>query len=74
MSASRISPERGSALLGPRAKPTSAPTNQRIEAWPASRVSKSASSGCCRTTMAFLKPIFSKALFHSRMPAVMVAR
>ena len=74
MSASMISPVRGSLWLGPRAKPASAPLNQRIAAWRASSVSQSASSGCCLTTSAFLKPIFSKALFHSRMPASTEAR
>jgi hypothetical protein len=74
MSASRISPVRGSVWCGPMAKPTSAPTNQRIEPWPASMLSQSASSGCCRATMASLKPMRSKALFHSSTPAMMLGR
>ncbi len=37
-------------------------------------MSNSASSLCCLTTMAPLKPIFSKALFHSRMASVITAR
>jgi hypothetical protein len=46
---------------------------QRTEA-PPSSVSKSASSGCTLTSIAFLKPIRSNALFHSRMPAVIASR
>ncbi len=74
MSASRISPVRGSVCDGPIAKPTSAPRNQRTDAWRASSVSKSASSGCTLTTIAFVKPIRSNALFHSRMPSATVSR
>ena len=75
MSASRISPLRGSAWLGPiAAKLGDGLVIQRSEATPASRVSKSASSGCCFTTIASLKPMRSKALFHSSTPAVMLAR
>ena len=74
MLAARISPLRGSTWLGPIApKLGAALVIQRTEA-PLSRVSKSASSGCTLTSIASLKPIFSKALFHSRMPAVMVSR
>ncbi len=74
MSASRISPVRGSTCEGPIAKPTSSPVNQRTEAWRASIVSKSSCSVCCFTTIAFLKPILSKALFHSRMPSATLLR
>ena len=75
MSASRISPLRGSTWLGPMApKAGVLLVIQRTEATLASSVSKSASSGCTLTTIAFLKPIFSKALFHSRMPAVIASR
>ena len=75
MSASRISPLRGSTWLGPvAANAGDASASQRIEAWPKSSVSKSASSACTSTRIAFLKPIFSKALFHSSTPAVMAGR
>ena len=75
MSASRISPLRGSTWLGPMApKVGDALVIQRIEARPKSRVSKSASSGWTSTRIASLKPIRSNALFHSSTPAVMVAR
>ena len=75
MSASRISPLRGSTWLGPMAPNVGeALVIQRIEATPKSSVSKLASSGYTLTWIAFWKPIFSKALFHSRTPAVMVAR
>ena len=47
---------------------------QRIDARPKSSVSQSALSGCTSTCTAFLKPIFSKALFHSSTPAVIGAR
>jgi hypothetical protein len=39
-----------------------------------SSVLKSALSGCTCTTIAFRKPMRSKALFHSSTPAVMAAR
>jgi hypothetical protein len=67
MSASRISPLRGSTWLGPMApKPgrrssSSAPRRSRSPAC------RRASSGCCSRRWRCLKPIFSKALFHSRM-------
>ena len=47
---------------------------QRTDAAPTSSVSKSASSGCTLTTIASLKPMRSKALFHSRMPRVIASR
>ena len=75
MSASRISPLRGSTWLGPIApKVGDALVIQRIDARPKSSVSKSAFSGWTSTRIAFLKPIFSNALFHSRTPAVIAAR
>ena len=75
MSASRISPLRGSTWLGPIAPNTGeALVIQRIEARFRSRVSQSASSGWTCTWMAFLKPIFSNALFHSSTPAVIAGR
>jgi hypothetical protein len=75
MSASKISPLRGSTWLGPMApKEGCALVIHFTEATPTSSVSKSASSGCCFTTMASLKPIFSKALFHSKMPLLIDAR
>ena len=52
------------------AKLTSAPLNQRIEACLASMVSKLSLSVCCLTTMAFLNPAFSNALFHSSTPSL----
>ena len=39
-----------------------------------SSVSNSASSGCCLTTIASLKPMRSKALFHSRMASATTPR
>ena len=75
MLAPRISPLRGSAWLGPIAtKVGEALVIQRIEARPRSSVSKSASSGWISTRNAFLKPIFSNALFHSSTPALIAAR
>ncbi len=75
MSASRISPLRGSTWLGPVApNAVDALVIQRTEATPTSSVSKSASSGWTRASMAFLKPMRSNALFHSRMPAVIASR
>ena len=71
----RISPLRGSTWLCPMPpKPGRALVIQRIEARPKSSVSNSASSGCCSARIASLKPIASKALFHSRTPAVTAAR
>ena len=75
MSASRISPVRGSTWLGPIAPKVGLElVIQRIEARPKSSVSQSASSGCTSTRIAFLKPMRSKALFHSSTPAVMAGR
>ncbi len=75
IAASRISPLRGSTCVGPMApKDGSALTIQRTEVTPTSSVSNAASSGCTLTTMAFLKPMRSKALFHSRMPRVIASR
>ena len=75
MSASRISPVRGSTRLGPMASaPSLVSRYQRIEAWRTSAVSKSASSGCISTRIASLKPMRSKALFHSSTPAFTVSR
>ena len=75
MSASRISPDRGSTWLGPIApKVGLALVIQRIDARPKSSVSQSALSGCTSTRTAFLKPMRSKALFHSSTPAVIGAR
>ncbi len=75
MSASRISPVRGSIWLGPMApNDGDALVIQRIDATPTSSVSKSASSGCVLTTIAFLKPMRSKASFHTRMPLAMASR
>ncbi len=69
MSASRISPVRGSTCDGPIAPNDGVAVGiQRIDEYCVSPRSKSASSGCCFTTIAFLKPAFSNALFHSRMP------
>ncbi len=65
---------RGSLCDGPIAKPRSAPVNQRTEACRASIVSKSSCSVCWRTTIAFRKPDFSKALFHSRIPSATAGR
>jgi hypothetical protein len=47
---------------------------QRSEAAATSSVSKSASSGWIFATMAFLKPIFSKALFQPSTPRRMASR
>ena len=47
---------------------------QRIDAKRASSVSKSASSGCTFAWTASLKPMRSKALFHSSTPALTVSR
>ena len=75
MSASRISPVRGSTRDGPMASaPSLVSRYQRTEAWRRSAVSKSAFSGCISTRIASLKPMRSKALFHSRMPAFTVSR
>jgi hypothetical protein len=75
MSASRISPLRGSTWLGPMApKDGDALVIQRIEARPKSSVSKSAFSGWISARIASLKPIFSNALFHSSTPAMIGAR
>ncbi|EWS52625.1 hypothetical protein X551_04587 [Methylibium sp. T29] len=75
MSASTISPLRGSTWLGPMApKDGAALVIQRTEARFTSSVSKSASSGCTSTRIASRKPMRSKALFHSRMPALMAPR
>ena len=66
---------RGSTWLGPMAPKVGLElVIQRIDARPKSRVSHSAFSGCSSTRMAFLKPMRSKALFHSSTPAVMGAR
>ena len=75
MSASSTSPLRGSTWDGPIApKKGCALDIQRTEARFTSSVSKSASSGCTWTAMAFLKPMRSKALFQSRMPRVIASR
>jgi hypothetical protein len=69
MSASRISPLRGSTCEGPMApKEGVAVAIQRIEEKRVSPRSSVESSACCATCRASLKPTFSNALFHSRMP------
>jgi hypothetical protein len=75
ISASRISPVRGSTWRGPMPPNTGrAVTIQRIDACRASTVSQSASSGWIFACTAPLKPMRSKALFHSRTPAITVGR
>ncbi len=75
MSASRISPVRGSDCDGPMPPNCGrAVTIQRIDACRASIVSQSASAGWIFACTASLKPMRSNALFHSTTPATIVSR
>ena len=75
MSASRISPVRGSTTEGPIAvKLVLVLVIQRIDACRMSDVLKSASSGWISTLIAFLKPMRSNALFHSSTPSRIAPR